>query len=139
MSALVARRTLALTSKVGSEKVELQQLNGLQLFDYQAVLLSVDWPEVDEKAGQRAQQKTLLAIHRITYELNLLLAAMGLHYKHPELDIEQMKAWVLAHYPDSAHVLRMAMAVKEISGLASIAKADAEDAEKPEPVDPKKG
>ena len=139
MSALVARRTLALTSKVGSENVELQQLNGLQLFAYQTALLSVDWPEVDEKADQRAQQKTLLAIHRITYELNLLLAAMGLHDKHPELDIVQLKAWVLAHYPDSAHVLRMAMAVKEISGLASIAKADADDAEKPEPVDPKKG
>lgn len=139
MSALVARRTLTLTSKVGSEKVELQQLNGLQLFDYQAALLSVDWPVVDEAADKRKQQKTLLAIHRVTYELNLLLAAMGLHHKHPELDIEQMKAWVLAHYPDSAHVLRMAMAVKEISGLASLAKADAEDAEKPEPVDPKKG
>ena len=138
MSALVARRTLTLSSNVGSEQVELQQLNGLQLFDYQAALLSVDWPKVEEKASQREQQKTLLAIHRITYELNLLLAAMGLHHKHPELDVEQMKAWVLAHYPDSAHVLRMAMAVKEISGLASLAKADADDAEKPEPVDPKK-
>ena len=74
MSALVARRTLTLSSKVGSEKVELQQLNGLQLFDYQAALLSVDWPKVEEKASQREQQKTLLAIHRITYELNLLLA-----------------------------------------------------------------
>lgn len=139
MSGLVARRTLTLTSKAGSEQVELQQLNGLQLFDYQAALLSVDWPSVDEEADERQQKKTLLAIHRITYELNLLLAAMGLHHKHPELDIEQMKAWVLAHYPDSAHVLRLAMAVKEISGLASIAKADADDAEKPEPVDPKKG
>lgn len=138
MSALVARRTLTLTSKVGTEKVELQQLNGLQLFDYQAVLLSVDWPVVDEEADERQQKKTLLAIHRITYELNLLLAALGLHHKHPDFDIEQMKAWVLAHYPDSAHVLRMAMAVKEISGLVSIAPADAKTEDKPEPIDPKK-
>ncbi len=139
MSALVARRALTLTSKAGSENVEVQQINALQLFDYQEALFSVEWPEVDENADQLAQQKTLLAIHRTTYELNRLLAAMGLHYKHPELDIEQMKAWVLENYPDAAHVLRMAMAVKEISGLASIAKADAEDTEKPEPVDPKKG
>lgn len=141
MSALVATRTLTLKGKQGEAAVEVHQLNGLQLFDYQQALLCVEWPSPDGIIDPREQQQTLLRIHRLTFEMNLLLAAQGLHYLHPELDIEQMKARVLASYPDPAHVLRLAMAVKELSGLATLA-AEAEEAkrdEPAEPIDPKKG
>lgn len=142
MSALLATRPLTLKGRLGGEaKVVVHQLNGLQLFDYQTALLSVDWPSLEGISDPRELQKTILTSQRITFEISLLLAALGLHHDHPELDIEQMKAWVLANYPDPAYVLRIAMAVKELSGLAGLAE-EAEDAkgdEPAEPVDQKKG
>jgi hypothetical protein len=139
MSALVETRSLTLKSKGKSASVVVHQLNGLQLFDYQMALLSVEWPQVEGITDPLQQQKTLLTIQRLTFEMSLLLAAMGLIHYQPDLDVEQMKAWVLKNYPDSAHVLRIAMAVKELSGLAALAKEAASDEGNLEPVDPKKG
>lgn len=139
MSALIETRTLTLKGKGKSASVVVHQLNGLQLFDYQMALLSVEWPQVEGIADPLQQKKTLLTIQRLTFEMSLLLAAMGLNHYQPDLDVEQMKAWVLKNYPDSAHVLRIAMAVKEVSGLAALAKEAASGEGKLEPVDPKKG
>ncbi|MDX7852989.1 hypothetical protein [Aeromonas caviae] len=139
MSALIETRTLTLKGKGKSSSVVVHQLNGLQLFDYQMALLSVEWPQVEGITAPLQQQKNLLTIQRLTFEMSLLLAAMGLNHYQPDLDVEQMKAWVLKNYPDSAHVLRIAMAVKELSGLAALAKEAASGEGKLEPVDPKKG
>lgn len=139
MSALIETRTLTLKGKGKSSSVVVHQLNGLQLFDYQMALLSVEWPQVEGIEDPLQQQKTLLTIQRLTFEMSLLLAAMGLNHNQPDLDVEQMKAWVLKNYPDSAHVLRIAMAVKELSGLAALAKEAASGEGNLEPVDPKKG
>lgn len=142
MSALLATRPLTLKGRLGGEaKVVVHQLNGLQLFDYQTALLSVEWPAVEGITDPLQQKKTILTIQRLTFEMSLLLAAMGLNHYQPDLDVEQMKAWVLANYPDPEYVLRIAMAVKELSGLAGLAEeaGGAKGDEPAEPVDPKKG
>lgn len=139
MSGLMETRVLALKAKRGKqERVEVRQLDALQLFDYQEALLSAPWPTIDQNADELAQKKTLLDIQRVTLELNVLLAALGLHYLYPDLKLEQMKRKVLECYPDPAHILRLAMAVKEISGLAMLA-ADSDEPAPAEPIDPKKG
>lgn len=139
MSGLMETRVLTLKAKRGKqERVEVRQLDALQLFDYQESLLSAPWPTIDQNADEQAQKKTLLDIQRVTLELNVLLAALGLHYLYPDLKLEQMKRKVLECYPDPAHILRLAMAVKEISGLAMLA-ADSDEPAPAEPIDPKKG
>jgi len=139
MSGLMETRVLTLKAKRGKqERVEVRQLDALQLFDYQEALLSAPWPTIDQNADEQAQKKTLLDIQRVTLELNVLLAALGLHYLYPDLKLEQMKRKVLECYPDPAHILRLAMAVKEISGLAMLA-ADSDEPAPAEPIDPKKG
>lgn len=139
MSGLMETRVLTLKAKRGKqERVEVRQLDALQLFDYQEALLSAPWPTIDQNADEQAQKKTLLDIQRVTLELNVLLAALGLHYLYPDLKLEQMKRKVLECYPDPAHVLRLAMAVKEISGMAMLA-ADSDEPAPAEPIDPKKG
>ncbi|WP_323932712.1 hypothetical protein [Aeromonas hydrophila] len=139
MSGLMETRVLTLKAKRGKqERVEVRQLDALQLFDYQEALLSAPWPTIDENADEQAQKKTLLDIQRVTLELNVLLAALGLHYLYPDLKLEQMKRKVLECYPDPAHILRLAMAVKEISGMAMLA-ADSDEPAPAEPIDPKKG
>lgn len=139
MSGLMETRVLTLKAKRGKqERVEVRQLDALQLFDYQEALLSAPWPTIDQNADEQAQKKTLLDIQRVTLELNVLLAALGLHYLYPDLKLEQMKRKVLECYPDPAHVLRLAMAVKEISGMATLV-SDSDEPAPAEPIDPKKG
>ncbi|MGL6585469.1 hypothetical protein ACSZOO_11550 [Aeromonas hydrophila] len=139
MSGLMETRVLTLKAKRGmQERVEVRQLDALQLFDYQEALLSAPWPTIDQNAAEQAQKKTLLDIQRVTLELNVLLAALGLHYLYPDLKLEQMKRKVLECYPDPAHVLRLAMAVKEISGMATLV-SDSDEPASAEPIDPKKG
>lgn len=139
MSALLKTRRVTLQSGEKSATVVVHQLDGLQLFDYQMALLSVEWPQVEGITDPLQQQKTMLTIQRLTFEMSLLLAALGLNHCQPDLDVEQMKVWVLSNYPDPAHVLRIAMVVKELSGLVGLAEESAKGNDKPEPVDPKKG
>lgn len=139
MSALLEKRSLTLKGRRESVTVEVHQLDGLQLFDYQMALLSVEWPTAEGITDPRQEQKTILTIQRLTFEMNLLMAALGLSHYQPDLPVEQMKKWVLANYPDSAHVLRIAMAAKELSGLTALTNEPAEGEAQPEPVDPKKG
>lgn len=139
MSGLMETRVLTLKAKRGKqERVEVRQLDALQLFDYQEALLSAPWPTIDQNADEQAQKKTLLDIQRVTLEFNVLLAALGLHYLYPDLKLEQMKRKVLECYPDPAHILRLAMAVKEISGMATLV-SDCDEPAPAEPIDPKKG
>lgn len=95
-------------------------------------------PEGDKKAAT----KYTLQVQKVVYELNATMAAYGLQYLHPADSIDEARARVLNTYPLPDHIMRLAMAVKALSGLAQPpAASDEEPVEEgaaSEPVDPKK-
>ena len=70
------------------------------------------------------------------------MAAFGLQYLHPAESIEEVKARVIRSYPLPDHIMRLALAVKELSGLAQPPAAEeektAQEGDSKEPADPKK-
>ncbi|MBV7439062.1 hypothetical protein [Aeromonas sp. sif2416] len=139
---LIDSRIVKLITPGGiSADVTVRALNALQLFEYQSGLVDVEWPEAPPEGDARAIHKHTLKVQKLIYELNVTMAAFGLQYLHPGKPIDEVKALVMESYlPD--HALRLAMAVKALSGLATAPASEdspAADAdEQREPTDPKK-
>ena len=136
-------RTLSLVTPGGlTSEVTVRALTALQLVDYQTYLADVEWPAQPPEGDDKAAHKYTLQVQRVVYELNATMAAFGLQYLHPAESIEEVKARVIRSYPLPDHIMRLALAVKELSGLAQPPAADEEKAveegEAQEPADPKK-
>ena len=136
-------RTLSLVTPGGlTSEVTVRALTALQLFDYQTYLADVEWPAQPPEGDDKAAHKYTLQVQRVVYELNATMAAFGLQYLHPAESIEEVKARVIRSYPLPDHIMRLAMAVKELSGLAQPPAAEeektAQEGDAKEPADPKK-
>ena len=136
-------RTLSLVTPGGlTSEVTVRALTALQLFDYQTYLADVEWPAQPLEGDDKAAHKYTLQVQRVVYELNATMAAFGLQYLHPADSIEEVRSRVIRSYPLPDHIMRLALAVKELSGLAQPPAADEEKAveegEAQEPADPKK-
>ena len=136
-------RTLNLVTPGGlTSEVTVRALTALQLFDYQTYLADVEWPAQPPEGDDKAAHKYTLQVQRVVYELNATMAAFGLQYLHPADSIEEVRSRVIRSYPLPDHIMRLALAVKELSGLAQPPAADEEKAveegEAQEPADPKK-
>lgn len=71
-------------------------------------------PEGDDKAAH----KYTLQVQRVVYELNAM-AAYGLHYLNPADTLDEARQRVMNSYPLPDHIMRLAVAVKALSGLAT--------------------
>ena len=136
-------RTLSLVTPGGlTSEVTVRALTALQLFDYQTYLADVEWPAQPPEGDDKAAHKYTLQVQRVVYELNATMAAFGLQYLHPAESIEEVKARVIRSYPLPDHIMRLALAVKELSGLAQPPAAEeektAQEGDAKEPADPKK-
>ena len=136
-------RTLSLVTPGGlTSEVTVRALTALQLFDYQTYLADVEWPAQPPEGDDKAAHKYTLQVQRVVYELNATMAAFGLQYLHPAESIEEVKARVIRSYPLPDHIMRLALAVKELSGLAQPPAAEeektAQEGDSKEPADPKK-
>ena len=136
-------RTLSLVTPGGlTSEVTVRALTALQLFDYQTYLADVEWPAQPPEGDDKATHKYTLQVQRVVYELNATMAAFGLQYLHPAESIEEVKARVIRSYPLPDHIMRLALAVKELSGLAQPPAAEeektAQEGDAKEPADPKK-
>ena len=136
-------RTIKLRTPRGLESdVTVRALTALQLFEYQTYLVDVEWPAPPQEGDKKALDKYTLQVQKALYELNATMAAFGLQYLHPAESIEEVKARVIRSYPLPDHIMRLAMAVKELSGLAQPPAAEeektAQEGDSKEPADPKK-
>jgi hypothetical protein len=136
-------RTIKLRTPRGLESdVTVRALTALQLFDYQTYLADIEWPAQPPEGDDKAAHKYTLQVQRVVYELNATMAAFGLQYLHPAESIEEVKARVISSYPLPDHIMRLALAVKELSGLAQPPTAEeektAQEGDAKEPADPKK-
>lgn len=137
-------RTIKLITPGGlSSDVTVRALSALQLFEYQTYLCDIEWPTPPPEGDKKAAIKYTLQVQKVVYELNVTMAAYGLQYLHPADSIDEARARVLNTYPLPDHIMRLAMAVKALSGLAQppAAAGDEEpvgEGEAREPVDPKK-
>lgn len=136
-------RTIKLRTPRGLESdVTVRALTALQLFDYQTYLADVEWPAQPPEGDDKAAHKYTLQVQRVVYELNATMAAFGLQYLHPAESIEEVKALVIRSYPLPDHIMRLALAVKELSGLAQPPATEeektAQEGDAKEPADPKK-
>lgn len=136
-------RTLSLVTPGGlTSEVTVRALTALQLFDYQTYLADVEWPAQPPEGDDKAAHKYTLQVQRVVYELNATMAAFGLQYLHPAESIEEVKARVIRSYPLPDHIMRLALAVKELSGLAQPPAAEeektAQEGDSKEPADQKK-
>jgi len=136
-------RTIKLRTPRGLESdVTVRALTALQLFEYQTYLADVEWPAQPQEGDDKAAHKYTLQVQRVVYELNATMAAFGLQYLHPAESIEEVKARVIRSYPLPDHIMRLALAVKELSGLAQPPAAEeektAQEGDAKEPADPKK-
>ncbi len=137
-------RTITLFTPGGlSSDVTVRALSALQLFEYQTYLVDIEWPTPPPEGDKKAATKYTLQVQKVVYELNATMAAYGLQYLHPADSIDEARARVLNTYPLPDHIMRLAMAVKALSGLAQppAAAGDEEpvgEGEAKEPVDPKK-
>ncbi len=143
MEPLIDSREIPLTTPGGkTASVVVRALTGLQMFEYQELLLTKysDWPQQPERpASDSDQARYMLAVQKHVSRLNLLMAAFGLSYQRPQDTIDQVIEWVVASYPNLEHQLRLALAVKSLSGLEPPATTDAGSEKEVAPLDPKKG
>ncbi|MDH0358030.1 hypothetical protein N7298_04235 [Aeromonas caviae] len=136
-------RTLSLVTPGGlTSEVTVRALTALQLFDYQTYLADVEWPAQPLEGDAKAAHKYTLQVQRVIYELNATMAAYGLHYLNPADTLDEARLRVMSSYPLPDHIMRLALAVKALSGLAtpapSAGESQEDDGESKEPVDPKK-
>ncbi|MEI4939754.1 hypothetical protein [Aeromonas caviae] len=143
MEPLIDSREVTLVTPGGmTATVIVRALTGLQMFDYQELLLTKysDWPQQPEfPASDSDMARYSLEVQKHVGRLNLLMSAFGLSYLHPDKTIEQVIEWVAESYPNLDHQLRLAIAVKSLSGLEPPAPTDAGSEQEVAPLDPKKG
>jgi len=143
MEPLIDSREVTLVTPGGlSASVVVRALTGLQMFEYQELLLTKhsDWPQQPTPpASDSDMARYMFEVQKHVSRLNLLLAALGLSYLHPDKTLDQVIEWVAASYPNLDHQLRLAMAVKALSGLEPPAPTDAGSEQEVAPLDPKKG
>ncbi len=136
-------RTLNLVTPGGlTSEVTVRALTALQLFDYQTYLADVEWPAQPPEGDDKAAHKYTLQVQRVVYELNATMAAYGLHYLNPADTLDEARQRVMNSYPLPDHIMRLAVAVKALSGVATPAPSAGEpqedDGTTKEPADPKK-
>lgn len=136
-------RTLSLVTPGGlTSEVTVRALTALQLFDYQTYLADVEWPAQPPEGDDKAAHKYTLQVQRVVYELNATMAAYGLHYLNPADTLDEARQRVMNSYPLPDHIMRLAVAVKALSGLAQPPAAEeektAQEGDAKEPADPKK-
>ncbi|MFM1693254.1 hypothetical protein [Aeromonas salmonicida] len=136
-------RTLSLVTPGGlTSEVTVRALTALQLFDYQTYLADVEWPAQPLEGDAKAAHKYTLQVQRVIFELNATMAAYGLHYLNPADTLDEARQRVMNSYPLPDHIMRLALAVKALSGLATPAPSAGEpqgdDGTTKEPADPKK-
>ncbi|WP_323952983.1 hypothetical protein [Aeromonas hydrophila] len=143
MEPLIDSREVTLVTPGGlSASVVVRALTGLQMFEYQELLLTKysDWPQQPAPpASDSDMARYMIDVQKHVSRLNLLLAAFGLSYQHADKTLDQVVEWVTASYPNLDHQLRLAMAVKALSGLEPPAPADAGSEQEVAQLDPKKG
>ncbi|MEA9437437.1 hypothetical protein VCX44_16900 [Aeromonas caviae] len=143
MEPLIDSREVTLVTPGGlSASAVVRALTGLQMFEYQELLLTKysDWPQQPEHpASDSDMARYMIAVQKHVSRLNLLMAAFGLSYQHPDKTIDQVIEWVAESYPNLEHHLRLAMAVKSLSGLEPPVQTDAGSEQEVAPLDPKKG
>lgn len=142
MEPLIDSRTLTLITRGGlSSEVTVRAMTGLQLFEYQTLLLTDygDWPvQPPPPATDTDMARYSIAVQQHLSRLHLLLAAFGLAYQHPDKTLDEVIAWIEAQYPQLDHHLKLAMAVKALSGLEPPPPADADGEQEVAPLEPKK-
>ena len=102
----------------------------------------MEWPAQPPEGDDKAAHKYTLQVQRVVYELNATMAAYGLHYLNPADTLDEARQRVMNSYPLPDHIMRLAVAVKALSGLATPAPSAGEpqedDGTTKEPADPKK-
>lgn len=143
MEPLIDSREVTLVTPGGiSATVIVRALTGLQMFDYQELLLTKfsDWPQLPEAPTSDSDMaRYTYAVNKHVARLNLLMASFGLSYLHPDKTIEEVVDWVEQAYPILEHHRQLAMTVKALSGLEPPAPTDAGSEQEVAPLDPKKG